>query len=109
LPRRLQIEFSQVVQAVMDTEGKELTAQDLWQLFEREYGLQAVPAPVHRVSGAATGGVRLTADVRVNGQHHAVAGEGTGPIDAFVRGLNDATGQSIRVLDYHDDRQTHHF
>ncbi|MCA0213299.1 MAG: 2-isopropylmalate synthase [Proteobacteria bacterium] len=102
LPRRLQIEFSQVVQAVMDTEGKELTAQDLWQLFEREYGLQAVPAPAHRVSDAAAGGVRLTADVQVNGQHHVVAGEGTGPIDAFVRGLNDATGQSIRVLDYHE-------
>ena len=38
LPRRLQIEFSRVVQAVMDTEGKELSAQDLWDLFQREYG-----------------------------------------------------------------------
>ena len=54
------------------------------------------------VSDAAAGGVRLTADVQVNGKHHVVAGEGTGPIDAFVRGLNDATGQSIRGLDYHE-------
>src|SRR5690606_39812804 len=37
LPRRLQIEFSQVVQAVADATGKELTAEELWQLFEREY------------------------------------------------------------------------
>ncbi|MGE0329506.1 MAG: 2-isopropylmalate synthase [Ramlibacter sp.] len=102
LPRRLQIEFSQVVQAVMDTDGKELTAQDLWNLFEREYGLQAVPSPAHKVVEAAGGTVSLTADVRVNGRHYAVAGEGTGPIDAFVRGLNAATGCAIRVLDYHE-------
>lgn len=102
LPRRLQIEFSQVVQLVMDTDGKELTAPDLWQLFEREYGLQAIAAPAHKVSQADGGRVHLTADVQVHGQRHSVAGEGTGPIDAFVRGLNDATGLAIRVLDYHE-------
>jgi len=102
LPRRLQIEFSQVVQAVMDTDGKELTANDLWNLFEREYGLHAVAAPVHKVSEAAGGTVHIAADVQVNGQRIAVAGEGTGPIDAFVNGLNQATGQAIRVLDYHE-------
>jgi 2-isopropylmalate synthase len=42
LPRRLQIEFSQVVQAVMDAGGKELTAHDLLELFEREYGIRSV-------------------------------------------------------------------
>ena len=102
LPRRLQIEFSQVVQAVMDIDGKELTAQDLWHLFEREYGLQAIAAPVHQVREATGGSVHLTAHVQVNGQHHTVAGEGTGPIDAFVSGLNHATGQAVRVLDYHE-------
>ena len=102
LPRRLQIEFSQVVQAVMDTDGKELTAKDLWHLFEREYGLQVTAAPVHQVREAVGGAVHLTADVQVNGRHHAVAAEGTGPIDAFVSGLNHATGHTIRVLDYHE-------
>jgi 2-isopropylmalate synthase len=102
LPRRLQIEFSQVVQAVMDTDGKELTANDLWNLFEREYGLQAIAAPAHKVSEAAGGTVRIAADVQVNGQRLAVAGDGTGPIDAFVNGLNQTAGQAIRVLDYHE-------
>ncbi len=102
LPRRLQIEFSQVVQAVMDTDGKELTANDLWNLFEREYGLQAIAAPAHKVSEAASGTVHISADVQVNGQRLAVAGEGTGPIDAFVNGLNQTTGRAIRVLDYHE-------
>ncbi|MFX7961160.1 hypothetical protein ABTK60_19930, partial [Acinetobacter baumannii] len=39
LPRRLQIEFSQVVQRVMDDAGTELTAADLYAIFEREYGI----------------------------------------------------------------------
>lgn len=102
LPRRLQIEFSQVVQAVMDTDGKELTAQNLWTLFEREYGLLGAPVLAHQASEAGGGRVRLTADLQVNGRPYAVAGEGTGPIDAFVQGLNEAAGQSVRVLDYHE-------
>ena len=46
--------------------------------------------------------MHIAADVQVNGQRLAVAGEGTGPIDAFVNGLNKTTGQAIRVLDYHE-------
>ncbi len=102
LPRRLQIEFSQAVQAVMDTDGKELTASDLWQLFEREYGLQSDAVPAYKVGQADDGRVQLTADVQLDGRRCAVAGEGTGPIDAFVVALNDATGLAIRVLDYHE-------
>ena len=72
LPRRLQIEFSQVVQTVMDATGKELTAQDLFELFEREYGVQSIPAPQHQVLEEAQGMggklVRLMADVEVAGR-----------------------------------------
>ena len=39
LPRRLQIEFSQVVQAVMDAQGREVSASDIWTIFESEYRL----------------------------------------------------------------------
>ncbi|MES2685587.1 MAG: 2-isopropylmalate synthase [Pseudomonadota bacterium] len=107
LPRRLQIEFSQVVQGVMDATGKELTAQDLFALFEKEYGVKSIPAPQHLVSeevvtasGSKT--FHICADVQVNGVSHHVAGAGTGPIDAFVAGLNSATGHAVRVLDYHE-------
>ena len=105
LPRRLQIEFSQVVQAVMDTTGKELTAQDLFGLFEREYGLRDTPAPTHQVledGQGATGTLRLAADVVVGEQTLSIHGAGTGPIDAFVDALAAATGESLRVLDYHE-------
>jgi 2-isopropylmalate synthase len=106
LPRRLQIEFSQVVQTVMDATGKELTAQDLFGLFEREYGIRSIAAPVHQLveeaQGVAGKLVRLAADVEVSGQRLSIQGEGNGPIDAFVEALATACGQTIRVLDYHE-------
>ena len=106
LPRRLQIEFSQVVQGVMDASGKELTAQDLFALFEKEYGLQSIGSPQHLViQETGRAGDKLfiiKADVQTAGRTHAVEGTGTGPIDAFVAGLNTATGHVVRVLDYHE-------
>jgi 2-isopropylmalate synthase len=105
LPRRLQIEFSQVVQAVMDASGKELSAQDLWTLFQREYCLGRTSV-AHQVLESEQGGdvVALEADVCLldGGVAMNVRGEGNGPIDAFVQGLSEATGETIRVLDYHE-------
>jgi 2-isopropylmalate synthase len=106
LPRRLQIEFSQVVQAVMDATGKELTAQDLYGLFEREYGLRSIPSPRHQLledpESGGGGQVVLAAEVELDGRRIDLRGSGTGPIDAFVAGLSEATQRSIRVLDYHE-------
>jgi len=99
LPRRLQIEFSQAVQREMDASGKELSAADLWALFEREYGLRAVQAPQYRLSESG-GVVQLSADLAVEGGRETVQGEGTGPIDAFVQALGERTGRAVRVLDY---------
>ena len=70
LPRRLQIEFSRVVQHEMDASGKELQAKDLWALFRKEYRLDE--------------------------------GEGTGPVDAFVAGLNATGLAQVRVMDYRE-------
>ncbi len=105
LPRRLQIEFSQAVQAVMDDSGKELVAADIWRIFEREYGLgdeshNAVSHPM--IAEQGEGVVHLGAEVTIGGWKMQVDGVGTGPIDAFVAGLNEATGAALRVLDYHE-------
>jgi 2-isopropylmalate synthase len=106
LPRRLQIEFSQVVQTVMDATGKELTAKDLYELFEREYGIATIPQPRHQIlaqaQGAAGDLITLRADVEIAGRSMSIHGAGNGPIDAFVEGLSAACGESIRVLDYHE-------
>jgi 2-isopropylmalate synthase len=106
LPRRLQIEFSQVVQAAMDADGKEFTAQDIFDIFEREYGLKTIPAPRRRlikeVESGPKGIVQFSAQVLLDGRDLAIVGTGNGPIDAFVEGLARACDESIRVLDYHE-------
>jgi len=103
LPRRLQIEFSQVVQAVMDDSGKELSAAEIWNIFEREYGsgVHARARVEHPVFSGET--LHLSAVVHLEGRVFSVDGVGSGPIDAFVNGLNCHLGASpIRVLDYHE-------
>nr|WP_295085216.1 2-isopropylmalate synthase [uncultured Roseateles sp.] len=101
LPRRLQIEFSQVVQAVMDDAGKELSAADLWGIFEGEYGLASTSVQA-QLSEAAGGIASLRGQAQVAGQTLQIDGQGTGPIDAFVAGLSRQLGAAVRVLDYHE-------
>lgn len=106
LPRRLQIEFSQIVQKVMDAQGKELTAQDIWQVFAQAYGLDQQTVTSHQVSedsqAAAHERVRMQANVQIDTQAFAIHGQGNGPIEAFVNGIHVATGHRVRVLDYHE-------
>jgi 2-isopropylmalate synthase len=106
LPRRLQIEFSQAVQTAMDASGKEFTAHDIFDLFEREYGVHSIATPWHQVvsegQDAESKIVQVAAEVQVSGQAMSIKGAGNGPIDAFVEGLAAACGQTIRVLDYHE-------
>ncbi len=104
LPRRLQIEFSQVVQRVMDDAGKELTAADIYGIFEREYGIGNAAASVvqPQMTEEAGGAMRLSAEVVLGGWMGHVQGEGNGPVDAFVQALQRATGVTLAVLDYHE-------
>ena len=99
LPRRLQIEFSAAVQREMDASGKELTAADLWALFQSEYQIQAVAAPAYRMQDDG-GRMQLAASVQWQGDILDLEGEGTGPIDAFVQALSTALDRQLRVLDY---------
>jgi 2-isopropylmalate synthase len=105
LPRRLQIEFSQVVQTVMDDTGKEQTAAELWSIFQREYSASGAwdAQVVHAsISPIADGMVKLSTSVYVDGRGLKVEGQGTGPIEAFVEGVNRQLASKVRVLDYHE-------
>ena len=105
LPRRLQIEFSQAVQAVMDDSGKEQSAADIWRIFEGEYALGQGAAPQLSSPSIAQGGdgtVTLTTDLAIDGRTVRIEGRGDGPIDAFVDGLNRCLDAGVRVLDYHE-------
>jgi 2-isopropylmalate synthase len=103
LPRRLQIELGAAVQAVMDCSGGELSAADIWAIFEREYCL--APAPeidgmdIHTLDHNR---VLVTAQLQLQGRTVQLHGQGNGPVDAFVAGLSQALGVQVRVLDYHE-------
>ena len=99
LPRRLQIEFSQIVQQEMDSLGTEFTAADLWKIFRKEFGMDVAQAPQYRLA-EEDGVVTLNAKLNWDGQERALQGTGTGPIDAFVQALSQSLGRQVRVMNY---------
>jgi 2-isopropylmalate synthase len=105
LPRRLQIEFSQVVQRHTDEEGGEVSPQELWEIFSDEYlPRQDSPWGRFRVKGirqaSEDDGVdRLNIDLVDGGEEVRLDGRGNGPIAAFVDALS-GRGVDVRVLDY---------
>ena len=103
LPRGLQVDFAQKVQAITDAEGGELTATDLYEVFRANY--LAVTEPYELVSyrhEADESGDRLVAQVRSGGETLEIEGSGNGPIAALVHGFSEALGFPIKVLDYHE-------
>ena len=112
LPRRLQIEFSRIVQRHTDTYGGEVDGDRLWSIFADEY-LPAAAAPEVELSrwgrfelrGAtltSTGDDEdstLTVTLVDGGEEKHLTASGNGPLDAFVTAL-ESTGLSVRILDY---------
>ena len=101
LPRRLQIEFSRIVQQLTDTDGGEISGDAIWAAFEAEYLDRSVPLALNSVHTSAAAGERdaLMVNVYVDGQGHILEGEGNGPIAAFVSAIS-GLGFDVRVLDY---------
>ncbi len=106
MPRRLQIEFSQVVQQLADATGKELTAMQIWDAFDDEYLQRSRPFRLldHRaLPDTHAAEVRhLTAEIEENGIKRVIEGRGNGPIAAFVEALRHHTGRAISVVSYHE-------
>jgi len=104
LPRKLQIEFSQVIQDIADTTGKEIQPELIKSAFDKEYLTEdGVGFVEHRtVPGGKSGSRSLNALVRVDGKEREVNGVGNGPIDAFVDALAKDLGVTVKVLDYRE-------
>ena len=100
LPRRLQIEFSRVIQAHTDAEGGEVTPEAMWESFSAEY-LTEGPLSLleHQSSSVVDAKHTLTAEISSGGQARQVEGVGNGPISAFCDALA-TIGVEARVLDY---------
>ena len=100
LPRRLQIEFSHVIQAHTDAEGGEVSPAQMWEIFSAEY-LAAGPLALrdHQTSSVVESKHALAAEISVDGHARQVEGVGNGPISAFCDALL-GIGVVARVLDY---------
>jgi 2-isopropylmalate synthase len=100
LPRRLQIEFSRVIQAHTDTEGGEVTPAEMWEIFSAEY-LTEGPLGLldHQSSSVVESKHALAAEISADGQAQQIDGIGNGPISAFCDALA-TIGIEARVLDY---------
>ncbi len=110
LPRRMQIEFSKMIQHITEDTGTEVSPLVMWQAFESAY-LPTEPRfrlrshELHTTSDDDAGTTRVTAQIEVDGQPRTVVGAGDGPIEAFVSGLSEAfgdigPGDGFDVLDY---------
>ena len=106
LPRRLQIEFSAVIQHHTDDEGGEVTGMQMWDIFTDEY-LPNPQAPwgrfalvKHELVSEVDGDTVVKATILDNGEVVELTGHGNGPIAAFCEALHDHA--DVRVLDYHE-------
>jgi 2-isopropylmalate synthase len=103
LPRGLQVDFAQKVQAITDAQGGELSAAELYELFGATY--LAVTEPYELVSykhEADENGDRLAVVMRIGDESVEFACEGNGPIAALVHGLGQRQGSAISLLHYHE-------
>ena len=103
LPRKLQIEFSRVIQKISDQTGREIRPAELWAAFEAEYLNQRSPlACIQYSESSSAGAVTISATVNDSSAEHGITGNGNGPIDAFVGAMNKEFGLDLRVVDYQE-------
>ncbi|MDE0117996.1 MAG: 2-isopropylmalate synthase [bacterium] len=106
LPRRMQIEFSRVIQQIADDTGEEITADQIYSEFATEYLDLDEPYRLNGYESAqnARGADRtvVTARLTAGEDQVVVHGEGAGSLDAFVAGLNEIIDTPVKVVDYYE-------
>jgi 2-isopropylmalate synthase len=99
MPRRMQVEFSALVQQHADASESEINGQQLWQMFDRTYLCPPQPALTYHAHSLGEDGRSIELDVSFEGRRHRLGGRGNGPIAAAV----DALGVPVRV-DHYEER-----
>lgn len=104
LPRKLQIEFSRIVQQINDSTGKEMNAADIVTLFQQEYLLNNGPLVYQQSNMTAQDDNMQHIDIQLqrDGQLLTIVGIGNGPIDATAHAISQFVDLSIEVVDYHE-------
>ncbi|MFD6856389.1 2-isopropylmalate synthase [Rhodococcus sp. NPDC060090] len=100
LPRRLQIDFARHIQKHTDATGSEVTASQLWDIFETEYIFTPGDKPAIELTGFHTTEETTTLTLRVNNSEHTSSHHGVGPVEAVTEALA-RVGISLDVLALH--------
>ena len=107
MPRRLQIEFSQVIQKIADESGKEISPSDIWDNFQKTY-LDTVGKYEfleHNINSQAnkdgTQADEINLNLSIDAKKISISGSGNGPLDAMINGINKDLNIDLKISDYH--------
>ena len=107
MPRRLQIEFSQVIQKIADESGKEISPSDIWDNFQETYlnSSGRYEFIEHHINSSSnkdgTQSDEITIDLKHNTDVFTIEGCGNGPIDAMIDAIKKSFNLEIKISDYH--------
>ena len=103
-PREMLVEFSGIVQKLTENLDREVKAAEIFQALLDEYALESGPYRLidFDILTGRNAGQRCIARVEAAEQQVTIDGEGTGPIDAFVNGLQETLNEPVSVVDYHE-------
>ncbi|MCL2021240.1 MAG: 2-isopropylmalate synthase, partial [Betaproteobacteria bacterium] len=100
MPRRLQMEFSSIVQNEADRTGDEITADKLWRLFSRAY-LEPETPLCYKGHSLDSSGQTITLNIEIDGESKTLFGQGNGPIDAAIHALA-VVGIAAQVVSFEE-------
>lgn len=107
MPRRLQIEFSQVIQKITEQTGKEISASDIWETFQKTYLKEngVFEFVEHHINSHSSAKGLQIDDIQIklkqNNNLMSIEGAGNGPIDAMINALTKDLNIDLRIADYH--------
>jgi 2-isopropylmalate synthase len=102
LPRGLQVDFAQKVQALTDLRGDELTGGELLEAFHEHYVAQTEPYSLERYTHTSADRDEIVAAVLADGAEVEITGTGNGPIDALVHAFEQHFGIVVLIRGYHE-------
>ena len=105
LPRRLQIDFSRVIQKIADQSGKELEAELIWETFNKTYikvegKYEYLNHEIISKNDKNEQIDEITLSLNIKGKTHTLSGKGNGPIDSFINALSNNLDLNLKVSDY---------
>lgn len=110
LPKTMHPEVGTLVNAVADQKGKELTAEEIWSIFQAEYLSKDRPIKLLNFSGEkvdrASHVTKVEAELTIHGKPVQLSSQGHGPIDAFASGFRDLGFGDLTVTDFHENAVT---